>query len=268
MPSRPAVSRMPSPTGTRAGERDRAHARVLDQRRADRRAAPDDHVQDARRQPRVVERAHDVQPGQRRVLRELQDDRVAVDQRRRQLPHRDRGREVPGRDQADHADRAVHGVDRPAGDRLLEQLADRAERLARRVAQDLRRPRRLHARLAQRLAHLARHVLRDRLGALVDQRGRGGRARAARLAIGPRDHAGRASSAACDGQVDVLARGARELADDLVRPRRVALLVRVSAGARAPLAGDVVRGCGQRVGHGGILRRSTTLQETRKKGEP
>ena len=78
-----------------------------------------------------------------------------------------------------------HGVIRPttpsgrrcvdtcaAGERLLEELADRPERLARRVAQDLRRAQRLAARLAQRLAHLDRHVVRDLLGARLE-RGRG-----------------------------------------------------------------------------------------------
>ena len=70
-----------------------------DERSADRRAAAGQHVQDAGRQLGLGERLGDVQPGQRRLVGELQHDGVAVDQRRRELPDRDRDREVPRRDQ-------------------------------------------------------------------------------------------------------------------------------------------------------------------------
>ena len=49
----------------RAGEGDRVHAGVLDERGADFAAAPDDDVEHAARDARVVERAGDVQAGER-----------------------------------------------------------------------------------------------------------------------------------------------------------------------------------------------------------
>jgi hypothetical protein len=47
----------------RTGERDRAHARVGDERGADDGAAPRDHVEHARRQVGLGERLRDVQAG-------------------------------------------------------------------------------------------------------------------------------------------------------------------------------------------------------------
>ena len=140
LPRRPAVSRMPSPTGTEPVNEIARTPGCSTSGVPTAEPRPMTTFRTPARQPGVIQRPHDVQAGERRVLRELEHHGVAVDQRRRELPHRDRGREVPRGDQADDADRAVHGVDRPAGDRLLVELADRAERLAGRVAQDLRRP--------------------------------------------------------------------------------------------------------------------------------
>ena len=122
------------------------------------------------RQLRLRERLGDVQAGARRLVGELQDDGVAVDERGRELPDRDRDREVPRRDQRDDADGPAARRHLRAGRRLLEVLADRAERLARGVAQDLRGAARLAARLAQRLAHLGAHVDRDLLDARLEHR--------------------------------------------------------------------------------------------------
>ena len=75
---------------------------------------------------RLFEARGEVEAGQRRLLRELHHDRVAVDERGRGLPGGDRRREVPRRDQPDDAERAVDGVRDAAGQHLLEPLAGRA----------------------------------------------------------------------------------------------------------------------------------------------
>ena len=71
-------------------------------------------------------------PVQRRVLRELHHDRVAVGERRRRLPGRDRRREVPRRDQRDDAERTPQGVGDASGRRLLVALPGRRAALRRR----------------------------------------------------------------------------------------------------------------------------------------
>ena len=65
-----------------------------------------DHVENARRQDPAGELAQE-QPGQRGEGGGLQDDRVARQQCRRDLPHRQGDGEVPRDDGGDHADRDV-----------------------------------------------------------------------------------------------------------------------------------------------------------------
>lgn len=101
------------------------------------------------------------QTGRRGFVCQLQDDRVPVDQRRRELPDRDGDREVPGGDQPDHPQRTTKRRHLGSGGRLLEMLADGAVGLAREEAEDLRGTCRLPARFANRLAHLQRHVVGD-----------------------------------------------------------------------------------------------------------
>ncbi len=156
----------------RAGERDRADARVRDELGADLRAGAGEHVQHAGGQPGLGEALGDVEAGARRLVAELEHDRVAVDQRGRELPDGDRRREVPRRDQPDDAERAAHGVEALVRHRRLVDLADRAVGLAAGEAEDRGGARRLAARLAQRLAHLGGHVLRDLLGAGLERVGR------------------------------------------------------------------------------------------------
>jgi hypothetical protein len=55
----------------------------------------------------------------------LEDDGVAVGQRRRDLPRRDRDREIPRRDDADDADRLARDLDVDAGTHLGNLLAGR-----------------------------------------------------------------------------------------------------------------------------------------------
>ena len=165
--------------GDRAGERDRRHARVVDQRLADLAAATDHHVQNAFGKLSLLEGPGKMEPGERGVLGQLHHDRVAVGQRGGELPGRDRRGEVPRRDQPDHTERPAAGVDGGAGRGLLEHLPDRAPSLAGEEAEDLCRAACLQARLAQGLAHLAGHVLGDVLDPGLDRLGRARQDRAA-----------------------------------------------------------------------------------------
>ena len=171
LPSDAARSRTPWPTGTEPVNEIAGHPRVVHERLADLAAAADHDVEHALGKLGLLERASEMQSGQRRVLRELQHHRVAVRERRRQLPRRDRRREVPRRDQPDDPERSPARVHARPGRRLLEHLTHRAPALAREEPEDLRRAGRLHARLPQRLAHLAGHVLRDVLHACFDRLG-------------------------------------------------------------------------------------------------
>ena len=102
-----------------AGERDRVHARVADQRRADRPLAGQQR-QRARRQAGLAQRPHDRERTRRRLLGRLQDDRVAGRQPGRDHPQRDRDREVPGRDHGDDPARTPAQLVALAGE--LDQL--------------------------------------------------------------------------------------------------------------------------------------------------
>jgi hypothetical protein len=88
------LPRTPWPAGTELGERDRPHPRVGNHWLAGLRPEADHHVEHTAWKSRVLERPRQVQVGQRRVLRELHDDRVAVGERRRCLPRRDGRGEV------------------------------------------------------------------------------------------------------------------------------------------------------------------------------
>ena len=247
--------------GNRPREGDRADVGVGDQLGADGRAGPGQHVEDAGREAGLGEALGDVETGARCLVAELEDDRVAVDEGGCELPHRDRDREVPRRDEADDAERPAHRVEPLERHRRGVDLADRAPRLACGEAQDRRGARRLHSRLPERLAHLRRHVLRDPLGARVD------RVRGLREVRGPRRR-GEARPAGERGRSRghrlarvVRARGL-ERARDLRRPPGVALLVRLVGCRRPPRAADVVprrsaNGC---LGHRGsfAVRRAWT----------
>ena len=203
------------------------------------RARPREHVQHTGRQAGLGEALGHVQPGARRLVPELEHDGVAVDQRRRELPHGNRDREVPRGDQADRAERTAHGVEPLVRDRGRVHLPDRPPRLTCRVAEDRRRAQRLEPGLAQRLPHLRGHVLGDLLRAsledvrrLAEERGPLGRGqrRPRRERLASRVDRG-ARVVGIRGRVD---------AGHLGRPPRVVLLVGLAAGALAPLAADVV----------------------------
>ena len=104
--------------------------------------------------------------------RGFEHDRIAEGERGRALPRRDRDREVPGRNQPEHADRLTVGLRVDSGPRRLERLSVPAKRFAREIFADARRAHDLAGALGQRLAFFARQQGAELLGARHDQRTR------------------------------------------------------------------------------------------------
>ena len=169
----------------------------------------------------------------------------------RELPYRDRDREVPRRDEADHPERTAEREQPLVGDGRLVHLTDRPVRLTRRVAEDRRGAQRFEPCLAQRLPHLRRHVLRDLLGARLDRRGRFREVDRA-LPSRQRRPRGERLARSLDRGTRVLGRRGRIHPRHLRRPPWAPLLVRLPGRALAPFAADVVAGgrSGHRLGHG------------------
>ena len=89
----------------RPGEGEAADHRVAGESVADNGPRAGDEVEDAGRQAGVDEALDQAKRRQRRGRRRLEDDGVAVDERRRHLPGGDGDGEVPGRDRSHHAER-------------------------------------------------------------------------------------------------------------------------------------------------------------------
>ena len=89
-----------------AREADDPDVGVVDDRVADLRAGAGDDVHDALGKPALDQELDEADEARRRVRGGLDDGGVAADERREELPGRDGDREVPGRDDPDHADRA------------------------------------------------------------------------------------------------------------------------------------------------------------------
>ena len=111
--------------------------------------------------PDLLQHLHEVDRRQRRQRRRLEDDGVAADQRRRDLPRRDRHREIPRRDHRADAERLAHRhrelVAQLRGHRLPVLPAALAGHELRHVDRFLH----VAARLLEHLPHLARHVARE-----------------------------------------------------------------------------------------------------------
>ena len=117
-----------SPARGRAGEGDRAHRRRHGDRRADLGGAAGDEIQHALRHAGGDKGLGQAIAAERRIRRRLEHDRVAGDQRRRDLARRDRHRKIPWRDHGHHAQRLALGVDDHVGIVVGKGLA--RERLA------------------------------------------------------------------------------------------------------------------------------------------
>ena len=127
-----------------------------------------DHVEDALGHPGLDDDLLELDCRERRQLGRLEDDGVACRQRRAELPRGDRQREVPGRDQADDAERLAErhvdaAVDR---DRVAEQPLGRAGV----VVEDVGDHADLAAGVGDRLADVARLEPGQVLGVVARRR--------------------------------------------------------------------------------------------------
>lgn len=116
---RRALGRHPPAHGGRPGEHDLGDARVSDERVARDRTVSGEHLEQALGKVRLQGELGQAQRGQRGRLGGLEEDRVARREGRYRAPGRDRHREVPGRDDADDAERFEERHVQAAGDRDL-----------------------------------------------------------------------------------------------------------------------------------------------------
>ena len=230
---------MRAPVSCEPGEGEPAHDGVAGEGAADDGAGAGDEVEDAGRQAGVDEALDQAERRERRRRRRLEDDGVAVDERRRDLPGGDGDREVPRGDRRDHAERLAPAVQHRVRRVGRQHVAAHPPALAAVVAQDVARARDLAGRLGQRLALLARERARDLAHALGEQLGRleedgaagrrrGGRPRRERLG-GGRGRLGRVGGGR-----------AGEDGEDLVGARRVPRLETGVVARADPLAADQV----------------------------
>jgi hypothetical protein len=103
----------------------------------------------------------------------LEHHGVAEGQRRRDLPGGNRDREVPGRDQADHADRLARHFDADAGPHGGQHFAAGAQGLAGEELEDVAGTRDFADGLGQGLAFLARQQVTEFIAACQDLGTRG-----------------------------------------------------------------------------------------------
>ena len=136
-PRAAAAAAIRRPIAGGSGERDGVDAAVAHDRIADVRTA-DEQVEHPGRQARVGQRLRESDGEQRHRAGRLPHHGVAVDQRGRDLPGRDRDREVERGDHTDDTDRLAGHQDLLAGTGRGEDLAGLAVALVAVVAQDLR----------------------------------------------------------------------------------------------------------------------------------
>jgi hypothetical protein len=99
-----------APDSGRTGEGHFVDAGMPHQRLADDAALAAYHVERARRQSRFEKQLGDPQHGKWRQFRRFDHQRATAGQRRRNFPHADHEREIPGHDGRDDAHRLAHGV--------------------------------------------------------------------------------------------------------------------------------------------------------------
>ena len=227
----------------RAREADRRDAGVADDRVADLAARPVDDVQHTRRQSGLHQGLRQVLHRDRDERRRLHHHGVAGNQCRRQLPGRDRDREVPRSDQPDDPERLLHRVQVRARHARRELLAADPPALSCEEAQDVDRALHLAGRLGQRLPFLGTEVPRRLVLPCREQRGSAKEDRAPgrrrRLAPG-----GKRLLRGFDRCVHLAGAAGRDLCDDLTRAGRV---LAGALGLAEPFPGDQVadgNGCG------------------------
>src|SRR5205823_1128102 len=99
-------------------------------------AAPEDDIEDSRRDSSFFETARDVPGRQWGNLGRLEDDRVAERQGGRGFPDRNRDGEVPGSDQRTDSQRYATGIEESFRTRAGDHIAFGAHGLRRMVAKD------------------------------------------------------------------------------------------------------------------------------------
>ena len=225
--------------GVRAGEGEAADEGARGKRRPDRGAGAGDEVEDAGRQAGVLQALDELERRERRGRRRLEDDGVAVDERRRDLPRRDGDREVPRRDDGDDAERLAAAEQHRLRRVGRQHVAAEAPALAGEVAQDVARPRDLALASASVLPS-------SRVSVAAMSSDRSSSSSAARNRIAPRAgagvaaHAGNASAAAATACSASAAVALGKVASTSSRVRRVARLEGAVVGRADPLAADQV----------------------------
>jgi hypothetical protein len=202
-------------------------------------AGAEDEVEDAGGQPRLVENLDDADGRGGRQGRRLEDDRVAGDERGRELPDGDGDGEVPGGDDGDDAVRLPDGVGEVAREFGGDGLAVHAARLAGAELGDVDGALQLAARLRERLALLAREQRGQLLFALLHEP-RGARHDAAARRGGRGSPAAEGFRSGLDGAARLLARREADDADAVVRVRGVEVVEVVRGSGLDPLPADEV----------------------------
>ena len=134
---------------------------MVDERRADVCAVAVDEIDDAFRNARFFARFDEIESRKRHVLARFDDDRVAADERRDQLPRRDRHREIERRDQPAKPDRLADAHREFVRHLGRRRKAVQTPAFARRVIGAVDRFLHVAAGFLQNLAHLAGHVARE-----------------------------------------------------------------------------------------------------------
>ena len=211
-----------TPVSARSRERDHGNVRVLDEPLPDIAAATVDDIHDAPRDTGLDEQFDKALAERGRVGRRLEDDRVAADERGRDLPRGNRDREVPRRDHANHADGHPYAHVELVAKLRRRRLAEEPPPLAGHVEAHVDRFLHVSAGFRKHLPHLTRHqerelvlVLTDEGAEAVEHLAAGGRRHEAPLLVG--------LAGGGDGPVDVVRARAWEGPDQLARRRRAAL---------------------------------------------
>src|SRR3989454_684600 len=126
-------------------------------------ARAEHEVEHALRQTRLFENLDETDREQRGVRRRLEDNGIAEDERRHDLPGRDREGEVPRSDGRDYADRAPRAHGPLVGELRRNDVAELAAALAGDVVGHVDALLHVATRFGEDLAHLARHLARELL---------------------------------------------------------------------------------------------------------
>ena len=200
-----------------AGDRDHADLRMAHEAGADRFAVAGDDVEDAGGED-VGGELGEAQRGERRLLRRLEDHRVAGGQRRADLPDRHHQRVVPRRDRGDDAHRLAAGERGVAGEVLAGGLALHAARGAGEEAQVVDQERDLALGEPVRLADVRGLEEGELVGVRLDPVGELQQHPGA-LAGGAVEPALEGVMRGVDGALDVLGAAHRHLRQDLLGRR-------------------------------------------------